>query len=189
MKKYNFPPAEKRRYGVILICVAAIFLLIAILFFRAGAASRNSDNEPASPASHSNVPSDIMPSDPTPDIPDEPDEPENTDEPAPTGDPSLPEPSADPSPVPDTPEISIDLYEKLDFRPSSLFDSPETYIVNSPDGELNVRRGPSTSYEKLGTLYTGMAVTAYTIESGWALIIYDEYYAWTSANYLVAPEE
>ncbi len=183
MKKLNFSPAEKKRYGVILLIIAAVFLLIAILFFRAGAANRKAAPEPTPPAPSSPVPSDVMPSDPTPDMPDVSAEPDSPDAPVESGtpEPSLP-PVASPSP-------EIDLYEKLDFRPSSLYDAPKSYVVSSPDGELNVRTGPSTAYEKRGTLYSGTPVEVYTIESNWALIIFEDYYAWTSSNYLTEVTE
>lgn len=184
MKNSNLTPAEKRRYGTFFLVAAAVFLLIAILFFRAGAMAKE---KPASKVNGPSpaVPSDVMPSTPTPGThspkPDKPSASEPPEDPDAHESPEPSEPVETPEPTP-----SVDLYEKLDFRPSSLFPNAEIYVVNSTDGELNVRSGPSTGYQKLGTLYNGTPVEVYTIENNWALIIFEERYAWTSANYLIA---
>ena len=184
MRRSSLTPADRRHFAAILFIGAAVFLLIALLFFRAGAIdSKKSDPEPTKTPSSSTV-------SPTPDTepsPDAPADPEASEPPEDTDTPESPEPSETlptPSPTPD-----VDLYERLDFRPSTMFNEPETYVVSSPDGELNVRSGPSTAYEKLGQFYTGTPVTVYTIENGWALVMFEERYAWCSANYLISPSE
>ena len=181
MRKSSLTPADRRHFAAILFIGAAVFLLIALLFFRAGALDKE-EEEPAPSNTPSSSVSPTPGTRPSPDTTPEPDAsepPEGPDEPTETPDetPTLPTPSP-------TPEV--DLYERLDFRPSTMFNEPETYVVSSPDGELNVRSGPSTAYEKLGQLYTGTPVQVHTIENGWALVMFEERYAWCSANYLVA---
>ncbi len=185
MRRSSLTPADRRRFAAILFIGAAVFLLIAILFFRAGRMEKNNQEDPAP----SNAPSSAVSQTPgtpaSPDVPEGPDAsepPEGTDEPTET-----PEPT--PTLPPPSPTPEVDLYEKLDFRPSTMFNRPETYVVSSPDGELNVRSGPSTAYEKLGVLYTGTPVEVHTIENGWALVMFEERYAWCSANYLVSASE
>ncbi len=184
MRRSSLTPADRRRFAAILFIGAAVFLLIAILFFRAGAMDKK-DPEGSVP---SDPPSSVSPSpgtNPSPDVSEGPiasEPPEGPDEPTET-------PDATPTLPPPSPTPEVDLYEKLDFRPSTMFNEPETYVVSSPDGELNVRSGPSTAYEKLGVLYTGTPVTVHTIENGWALVMFEERYAWCSANYLVSASE
>lgn len=183
MRRSSMTPADRRHFAAILFIGAAVFLLIALLFFRAGAIdSKKTDPAATKPPSSSVSPTpDVEPSPDAPADPDASEPPENTDVP------ESPEPSETlptPSPTPD-----VDLYERLDFRPSTMFNEPETYVVSSPDGELNVRSGPSTAYEKLGQFYTGTPVEVHTIENGWALVMFEERYAWCSANYLISPSE
>ena len=169
---FNWTPGERKRIGFMLLAAAAVLLLVAILFLRAGAmAKKEPKSSPTPTVSASAPPQDEPPLEPSPStVPD-----------------VSPSPTVDV--IPSSPSPTIDLYGQLDFRPSTMFQTPEAYIVNSPDGNLNIRRGPSTAYEKLGSFDSGIQVTVYTIESGWALVLYGQQYAWVSANYLVYPEE
>ena len=185
MRRSSLTRADRRHFAAILFIGAAVFLLIALLFFRAGAMDKKNQEEPAASKAPSSQTSPTPGTDPSPNVPEGPDAsepPEGPDEPTET-------PDATPTLPPPSPTPEVDLYERLDFRPSTMFNEPETYVVSSPDGELNVRSGPSTAYEKLGLFYTGTPVTVYTIENGWALVMFEERYAWCSANYLVSASE
>ncbi|MBQ2817593.1 MAG: SH3 domain-containing protein [Clostridia bacterium] len=49
---------------------------------------------------------------------------------------------------------------------------------------LNVRKGPGTDYEVLGSLKSGTTVTVESYYGSWALIAYGSGYAYVSAAYL-----
>ncbi len=56
-----------------------------------------------------------------------------------------------------------------------------TYFVNT--ATLNVRSGPSTSYENVGSLYYGMKVTVLSVSSGWGKIRLDGRDGWIYLGY------
>ena len=61
--------------------------------------------------------------------------------------------------------------------------SQQTYKVISQKG-LNVRSQPTTESQVLGSLKSGSLVTVYSIEAGWAEILYNNTRAYVSAKYI-----
>ena len=59
------------------------------------------------------------------------------------------------------------------------------YYVKTQGSSLNVRSGPSTNYNKIGSISNGSKVDVYSISSGWAKIKYNNSIGYVSANYLV----
>ena len=75
--------------------------------------------------------------------------------------------------------------EKTNSQESSTTTKPtikETKIVNTEG--LNVRKGPSTSYSKLGSLSKGSKVSVISESNGWTKILYKEQEAYVSSMYL-----
>ena len=75
--------------------------------------------------------------------------------------------------------------EKTNSQESSTTTKPtikETKIVNTEG--LNVRKGPSTSYSKLGSLSKGSKVSVISESNGWTKILYKEQEAYVSSIYL-----
>lgn len=65
--------------------------------------------------------------------------------------------------------------------------STSSYKVTAKSG-LNVRKGPGTSYGKLGALSYGSTVEVISTEGGWSKITYSGQTAYVSASYLAATE-
>ena len=61
------------------------------------------------------------------------------------------------------------------------------YKVNT-DG-LNIRKGPATSYESIGTVNSGTILEVYSISNGWAKISYNGGIAYCSSAYIDKYEE
>ena len=59
----------------------------------------------------------------------------------------------------------------------------ETYIVTAAS-TLNVRTGPGTRYDKIGTLTNGTQIYVYETSGTWGRIIYGGEDAWISSNYI-----
>lgn len=57
------------------------------------------------------------------------------------------------------------------------------YCVTAQSG-LNVRAGPATSYQKIGSLVYGTTLTVHAIENGWAKCLYSGKTGYVSASYL-----
>ena len=56
--------------------------------------------------------------------------------------------------------------------------------VVTKNKSLNLRGGPSTNYDTIGTLPKGAIVIIHQIEGSWAYIEYDGTFGWCSVNYL-----
>ena len=56
--------------------------------------------------------------------------------------------------------------------------------VNTKSDSLNLRGGPSTKYDTVGTLPKGAQVTIHHKEGNWAYVEYDGVFGWCSGNYL-----
>lgn len=57
--------------------------------------------------------------------------------------------------------------------------------VNVPDSSLNVRKGPGTSYDKLGSLADGIKVEIKAVcDNGWCKIVYNGGYGYVNQSYL-----
>ena len=52
---------------------------------------------------------------------------------------------------------------------------------------VNVRTGPSTSFNKIDTLHQGENVSVLECQAGWCYVDHDGPDGWVSGNYLVAP--
>ena len=62
--------------------------------------------------------------------------------------------------------------------------------VNVPNSTLNVRKGPGTTYSKLGSLKDDTKVEIKAIcDNGWCKIVYDESYGYVKESYLDGIEE
>ncbi|WP_296648027.1 SH3 domain-containing protein [Romboutsia sp. 13368] len=59
-----------------------------------------------------------------------------------------------------------------------------TTMYTTADSGLNVRKGPSTSYSKVGTLSKGTAVTVYSTSNGWSKITANGIEGYVSSAYL-----
>ena len=64
--------------------------------------------------------------------------------------------------------------------------SSTTTMYATADSGLNVRKGPSTSYSKVGTLSKGTAVTVYSTSNGWSKISANGIEGYVSSKYLSA---
>ena len=57
--------------------------------------------------------------------------------------------------------------------------------VNVPNSSLNVRKGPGTSYDKLGSLADGIKVEIKAVcNNGWCKIVYNGGYGYVNQSYL-----
>lgn len=70
-----------------------------------------------------------------------------------------------------------------DYIEVSGSSSGKTGYVNV-DSSLNVRKGPGTSYDKIGKLYPQQEVTVISTENGWCKIKYNSGYGYVSAEYI-----
>lgn len=61
---------------------------------------------------------------------------------------------------------------------------PKTARVNSSNG-LNLRKGPSTSDEKITAMPSNATVTVLKEENGWCYVRYNDKEGWCSADYLI----
>jgi uncharacterized protein YgiM (DUF1202 family) len=104
---------------------------------------------------------------------------------------AMPSPSASPSPSPSptpTPEVEeswLDLtkYPDLEVLPEEIYDDYEYYTVIARDS-LNMRSGPDTTYEKIGSVPSGMKVGAVAQSGKWYLVYYDEDFGWVHGDYI-----
>ena len=72
----------------------------------------------------------------------------------------------------------------LTTQASSSSTTTTMYVISSSG--LNVRKGPSTSYDKVGTLSTGTAVTVHSTSNGWSKISANGIEGYVSSQYLSA---
>ncbi|WP_309137281.1 S-layer homology domain-containing protein [Romboutsia lituseburensis] len=63
---------------------------------------------------------------------------------------------------------------------------PSKIMYTTGDPIVNVRKGPGTNYEKLGTLPKGSKVEVVDENNGWAKIKYNNTYAYVSISYLTS---
>lgn len=71
-----------------------------------------------------------------------------------------------------------------DTPPIEPGDGNNTKPYRVTANSLNIRKGPSTSYEILGTFNTGDKINVYSITDGWAKISYNSGIAYVSAKYI-----
>ncbi len=64
--------------------------------------------------------------------------------------------------------------------------TPGNYVVNTSGDNLNIRKGQGTSYDKIGSIPNGTAITAYTNGGAWAYVTYNGVSGWVSTQYLKA---
>ena len=131
--------------------------------------SDSGSGEPSEPADGTEP---IYPTDPTVTNP-----PEPTDPTVPTGPVGEPPASIPPEPTTEPTEAPKPTEPSVTWEPVS-----ETVYAKS---SVNVRTGPSTSYDKLGQLQEGEAVKRVAIGSnGWSKVEYNGKEAYVSSNYL-----
>jgi hypothetical protein len=108
--------------------------------------------------------------------------PEATPTPAPT---STPEPTPSPSPSPAVIEKWLDLtkYKDLKVIPEDIYDDYEYYTVIANDS-LNMRSGPGTDYDKIGSIPGNTKVGAVADSLGWYLVYYDKNFGWVKGDYI-----
>ncbi|WP_099221495.1 N-acetylmuramoyl-L-alanine amidase [Listeria costaricensis] len=71
---------------------------------------------------------------------------------------------------------------------TSVSAASNSLAVVSSDGNLNVRKEPSTSSEILGTLNNGDQINVISEQNGWAQIKYQGQNAWVDASYITIRE-
>lgn len=102
----------------------------------------------------------------------------------PTATPS-PSPSPTVEPSPEVQESWLDLtkYTDLDVIPTEIYDDYVYYTVVVKD-TLNMRSGPSTSYDKINTIPAWTKVGAVAKQDNWYLVYYKSSFGWVSGDYL-----
>ena len=74
-------------------------------------------------------------------------------------------------------------YVYKDYISSTMQSSTSVRYVNSSSG-LNVRKGPSTSYDKVSTLSNGAKVTVISTSNGWSKITTESVTGYVDSSYL-----
>ena len=81
------------------------------------------------------------------------------------------------------PAIDLSGNKSLSVKPDKLFDEGVAYTVNT-DG-LNLRSGPSTTYQIITSASKGNSVTAYAQDGDWLLITTDgTTFGWVKSTYI-----
>lgn len=96
-------------------------------------------------------------------------------------------------------EDTEDGWYKVDYRSiegymsSEYVDVATTYegdlgygVVSTDGSTLNLRSGPGTDYDRVGTLYHGTVVQLLGMEDGWFKLSYNEGTAYASSEYVVS---
>ena len=98
-----------------------------------------------------------------------------------------PEPSPEPTPEP-TPEpfwLDLSKYPKLELKPGEdKLSSVYKYYVVTAASTLNMRTGPDTRYERIGTIPSLAKVGAVSQYGSWMLVAYEGEMGWVHSNYL-----
>jgi len=106
--------------------------------------------------------------------------PEPTEEPTPE-----PTPEATPEPTPEPFWLDLSRYPKLELKPNEdmLYEDYEYYIVTA-GSTLNMRSGPDTRYERIGTIPSLAKVGAVSQYGKWYLVEYEGELGWVHGSYL-----
>ncbi|MBP5166090.1 MAG: SH3 domain-containing protein [Oscillospiraceae bacterium] len=95
------------------------------------------------------------------------------------------DPVIDENEPPITEEV-IDLAQlrRLDFIPAEIYGEFVYYTVQTDGYDLNIRKGPGTNYDAIGSIPTGTQIGVAADSGEWYLACYDGTYGWVSGSYL-----
>ncbi len=113
---------------------------------------------------------------------------EATPSPSPSAAPSpSPTPTTAPTatPAPRSSWLDLSSHNELKVLPedSEVYDDYVYYAVTASSG-LNMRAGPDTSYDRIGSVPNATKVGAVAKRGNWYLVYYDGKYGWVSSSYL-----
>lgn len=85
-------------------------------------------------------------------------------------------------------EEVIDLAQlrRLDFIPSEIYGEFVYYTVQTEGYDLNIRKGPGTNYDAIGSIPNGTQIGVAAENERWYLACYENTYGWVYGDYLRA---
>ena len=73
-------------------------------------------------------------------------------------------------------------HSEVQVKPASVYDK---YYIYYTTGGVNLRGGPSTSYDKITTVSLGTEVQAAAKQDGWTFVAVGGQFGWINSDYLV----
>ena len=73
-------------------------------------------------------------------------------------------------------------HSEVQVKPASVYDK---YYIYYTTGGVNLRGGPSTSYDKITTVSLGTEVQAAAKQDGWTFVTVGGQFGWINSDYLV----
>ena len=73
-------------------------------------------------------------------------------------------------------------HSEVQVKPASVYDK---YYIYYTTGGVNLRSGPSTSYDKITTVSLGTEVQAAAKQDGWTFVAVGGQFGWINSDYLV----
>ena len=100
--------------------------------------------------------------------------------------PAKPTPTPEPEKYPDETIRAAIGAASLEEKPTDAeyVEKATTATVKTNGGVLHVRRGPSTSFDRITSIPNGTSVEVYALKNNWALVVYEDQYGWCSTQYL-----